>query len=93
MNILTAYASGNIEILGHINKKATAEKFLDNLRKCSKELSRLNAKTFYRELTDENEIKESYEKIYEKYSKSVVKICQEYPNVFFDIIPTKELKE
>lgn len=93
MNILTAYASGNIEIIGHINKKSTAEKFLDDVKKCSREMASINAETFYRTLTDETEIKEAYEKVYKKYSKAVVKICKEYPNNQFDLITTKELKE
>jgi hypothetical protein len=93
MNILLAYASGNIEILGHINKKSTADKFLNNVRNCSREMKALNAKIFYRELTDEDVLKEEYEKVYMKYSKAVIKICKEYPNNQFDIITTKELKE
>jgi hypothetical protein len=93
MNILVAFCGCDIEILGHINKKSTAEKFLNNVRNCSREMKALNSKTFYRELTDEKEIKECYEKVYAKYSKSVVKICKEYPGNEFGIITSKELKE
>lgn len=93
MNILLAHCFEDIEVIGYINKRTTAEKILENVKKCQREMKALNAKTFYREITDEKDIKECYERIYKNYSKSVVTICQKYLAHQFEIINSKEIKE
>ena len=67
MNILLAHCFEDIEVVGYINKRTTAEKILENVKKCQREMKALNAKTFYREITDEKDIKECYERICKNY--------------------------